>query len=163
MRPVIPRFIYAYHLILFPLLSNLHMKYNCTIISIERRFKMKTISSTQHKEEIVLSKALCNLAKFYSLTGKDLGKIIGISEPSASRLSQGKKLISPHTKEGEIALLLLRIYRSLNAMVGNNHEKAKLWLNSQNKYFKNKPIEEIKTIPGLIRVLNYLDAMRGKL
>ncbi|MBD1820912.1 DUF2384 domain-containing protein, partial [Staphylococcus aureus] len=24
-------------------------------------------------------------------------------------------------------------------------------------------IEEIKTIPGLIRVLNYLDAMRGKL
>lgn len=51
---------------------------------------MKTSSSTHHKEEIVLSKALCNLVKFYSLTGKDLGKIIGISEPSASRLSQGK-------------------------------------------------------------------------
>ncbi|WP_045096379.1 antitoxin Xre/MbcA/ParS toxin-binding domain-containing protein [Legionella fallonii] len=126
---------------------------------------MKTSNSTHHKEkeDVVLSKALCNLAKFYSLTGKDLGKIIGISEPSASRLTQGKKLISPHTKEGEIALLLLRIYRSLNAMVGNNHEKAKLWLNNQNKYFKNKPIEEMKTISGLIRVLNYLDAMRGKL
>ncbi len=139
------------------------MKYNDTIISNERRCKMKTSNNVHHKEEIVLSKALCNLAKFYSLSGKDLSKIIGISEPSASRLSQGKKLISPHTKEGEIALLLLRIYRSLNAMVGNNHEKAKLWLNSQNKYFKNKPIDEMKTIPGLIRVLNYLDAMRGKL
>ena len=124
---------------------------------------MKASNNINHQEELVLSKALCNLAKFYSLTGKDLSKIIGISEPSASRLGQGKKLISPHTKEGEMALLLLRIYRSLNAMVGNNHEKAKLWLNSQNKYFRNKPIEEIKTIPGLIGVLNYLDAMRGKL
>jgi hypothetical protein len=48
-------------------------------------------------------------------------------------------------------------------MVGNNHEKAKLWLQSSNKYFQNKPIEEMKTIPGLISVLTYLDAMRGKL
>ena len=62
-----------------------------------------------------------------------------------------------------IAILLIRIYRSLSAMVGNNHEKAKLWLKSQNKYFRNKPLEEMKTIPGLVKVLNYLDAMRGKL
>lgn len=124
---------------------------------------MKASNNTHHQEEIVLTKAICSLAKFYSLSGKDLSKIIGISEASASRISQGIKLISPHTKEGEMALLLLRIYRSLNAMVGNNHEKAKLWLNSQNKYFRNKPIEEMKTIPGLISVLNYLDAMRGKL
>lgn len=124
---------------------------------------MKTSNKVHHQEEIVLTKAICNLSKFYFLSGKDLSKIIGISEASASRLIQGIKLISPHTKEGEIALLLIRIYRSLNAMVGNNHEKAKLWLNSQNKYFCNKPIDEIKTIPGLISVLNYLDAMRGKL
>ena len=124
---------------------------------------MKASNNVHHQEELVLTKAICNLSKFYSLSGKDLSQIIGISESSASRLSQGIKLISPYTKEGEIALLLLRIYRSLNAIVGNNHEKAKLWLNSQNKYFRNKPIEEIKTIAGLISVLNYLDAMRGKL
>lgn len=116
-----------------------------------------------HQEEVVLTKALFNMVKFYSLTGKDLSKIIGISESTVSRLNQGTKLISPYTKEGELVLLLLRIYRSLNAMVGNNHEKAKLWLNHQNKYFKNKPIDEMKSIPGLVRVLNYLDAMRGKL
>lgn len=139
------------------------MKLIFTIISFARRCGMNISNNLQHKEERVLTKAVSNLAKLYSLSGKDLSKIIGISESSASRISQGTKLISPHTKEGEIALLLLRIYRSLNAMVGNNHEKAKLWLNSQNKYFRNKPIEEIKTIPGLISVLNYLDAMRGKL
>ena len=124
---------------------------------------MKTSKNMHHQEEIVLTKAVCNLSKFYSLTSKDLSKIIGISEASASRLNLGSKLISPRTKEGEMALLLLRIYRSLNAMVGNNHEKAKLWLNNQNKYFRNKPIEEMKTIPGLMGVLNYLDAMCGKL
>lgn len=124
---------------------------------------MNPSNSIHHQEDLVLTKAICNVSKFYSLTGKDLSKIIGISESSASRISQGTKIISPHTKEGEMALLLLRIYRSLNAMLGNNHEKAKLWLNSQNKYFRNKPIDEMKTVPGLIAVLNYLDAMRGKL
>lgn len=124
---------------------------------------MKASNQARHQEELVLTKALCNLVKFYSLTGKELSQIIGISEPTATRLSQGKKLISPYTKEGELVLLLLRVYRSLNALVGNNHEKAKLWLNSQNKYFSNKPLDEMKTIAGLINVLTYLDAMRGKL
>lgn len=124
---------------------------------------MKTQNNANYKKDIVLTKAICNLSKFYNLSGRDLSKIIGISEATVTRLSQGKKLISPDTKEGEMALILLRIYRSLNAMIGNNHEKAKLWLNSQNKYFRNKPIEEIKTVAGLINVLNYLDAMRGKL
>ncbi|WP_131793637.1 antitoxin Xre/MbcA/ParS toxin-binding domain-containing protein [Legionella brunensis] len=124
---------------------------------------MNTSENKQHEKEIVLTKAICNLSKYYSLSGKELSEIIGISESTASRLNQGKKLISPQTKEGEMALLLVRIYRSLNAMVGNNHEKARLWLNNKNKYFQKKPLEEMKTIPGLISVLNYLDAMRGKL
>lgn len=121
------------------------------------------VNKQQQHQEVVLTKALCNLAKMYALSGKDLSDIIGISESSVTRLNQGKKRISPDSKEGEMALLLIRIYRSLNAMVGNNHEKAQAWLNSPNAYFHNKPIEEIKTIPGLISVLNYLDAMRGKL
>ena len=124
---------------------------------------MRATENKQHQKDIVLTKAICNLAALYSFTGKDLSDILGISESSASRIHQGKKFISPHTKEGEMALLLVRIYRSLNAMLGNNHEKAKAWLNSQNKYFQNKPIDEIKTISGLVRVLHYLDAMRGKL
>ncbi len=121
---------------------------------------MKSSNRLNHQqEEIILTKAICNLVKLYSFSSKDLSQIIGISEASASRLIQGTKKISPHTKKGEIALLTLKIYRNLNAILGNNHEKAKLWLNSQNEYFRNKPIDEIKTIPGLIAVLNYLDAM----
>jgi uncharacterized protein (DUF2384 family) len=120
-------------------------------------------SPQHHEKEMVLTNAILKLANFYGFTGKDLSDIIGISEATATRLNQGKKRISPHTKEGEMALLLLRIYRSLNSLVGNNHEKAKTWLNSKNNYFQKKPIEEMKTVQGLVSVINYLDAMRGKL
>lgn len=122
-------------------------------------------AATNHLPEQarVLTKALLNVARFYELTGKDLSDIIGISEASVSRLSQGKKWLSPDTKEGEMAILLIRIYRSLNALLGNDHHKAKLWLQSNNHYFHAKPIELLKNIPGLVSVLNYLDAMRGKL
>jgi len=122
-----------------------------------------TADHKQPKPEVVLSKAFCNMAKFCSFTGKDIKQMTGISESSFTRLNHGERFISPTSKEGEIALLLLRIYRSLNAIVGNNHEKAKRWLNSQNQYFQKKPIEEMMTIPGLVSVVNYLDAMRGKL
>lgn len=111
----------------------------------------------------VLTKALQNLVIFYDLKGKDLKAIIGISEASASRLSQGHKLITVQSKEGELALLLIRLYRSLNALLGNDAEKAKIWLNSHNDYFQQKPVEHIKQLQGLVEVVNYLDAMRGKI
>ena len=114
--------------------------------------------------DVVLTKALLNLTAFYAIQGKELACIIGISEASATRLAKGERLISEKTKEGELALLLIRLYRSLNALVGNDAVKAKLWLNSPNRYFPHTtPMECIKRIEGLIEVVNYLDAMRGKL
>lgn len=124
---------------------------------------MKTSLHKDCQSELVLTKAILNLANFYDLTGKELCQIIGISESTVTRLNQGKAFISPLTKEGEIALLLLRVYRGLNALIGNNHDKAKLWLKSDNTYFHAKPIDHLKTVTGLVEVVNYLDAMRGKL
>jgi hypothetical protein len=125
--------------------------------------KTSSIKATNHDKSAVLTKALLSLASFYDFTGKDLGDIIGVSESSVTRLLQGKKSISPNTKEGELSLLLLRLYRSLNAMVGNNHDKACQWLRSSNRYFGKSPYETIKTVSGLVNVVNYLDAMRGKI
>jgi len=122
-----------------------------------------SIQATQSDKSAVLTKALLSLVNFYDFSGKDLSDIIGISESSVTRLYQGKKSISPDSKEGELVLLLLRLYRSLNAMVGNNHDKARLWLQSHNRYFGKSPFEAIKTVTGLVEAVNYLDAMRGKI
>jgi plasmid maintenance system antidote protein VapI len=117
----------------------------------------------QQNEEKVLTKAIIRLAQFLELSGKDLSETLGVSEASISRLLQGKKLIHPNSKEGEMALLLLRIYRSLNALVGNHHDKAKLWLHAPNHAFQlNTPLDHMKNISGLVEVAQYLDALRGK-
>lgn len=124
--------------------------------------KTQAINEDASQKEIVLTKAILNIASRYGLSGKQLSDILGLSESTTSRLQQGKKKISPYTKEGEMALLLVRVYRSLNALLGNNHDKAKAWLTSNNRHFNIPPLEKIKTISGLVEVVNYLDAMRGK-
>jgi len=50
------------------------------------------------------------------LRGRHLAIIIGSSEASVSRMQHGRGL-DPESKEGELALLFLRLYRSLDALV----------------------------------------------
>ena len=65
-------------------------------------------------ESEVLAKALFNVQTELGLTQADLGLIIGKNRSSVSRL-ETKGEIDPATKEGELALLLISIYRSLFA------------------------------------------------
>ena len=41
---------------------------------------MKTSLKNDHQKELVLTKAILKFADFYNLTGKDLHRIIGVSE-----------------------------------------------------------------------------------
>lgn len=79
-----------------------------------------------------------------------------------SRLQRGRAL-DPQTKEGELALLFLRLYRSLDTLVGGDDEKARLWLHAENAHLRGVPAERIRTVEGLVDVVQYLDAMRGRL
>ncbi len=112
---------------------------------------------------IVLWKAVLNLAAVYELTRKDLQDTLGFSQATLSRLYQKEGSINPQSKEGELALLLVRLYRSLSANLGGDDEAAKSWLKSYNRYFNESPLEHIRSITGLTEVVFYLDAMRGKL
>lgn len=120
------------------------------------------LQTSLQEQAQVLTKALLNMVRLYDLNGKELSTILGMSTASTTRLHQGKKMIFPNTKEGELALLLLRLYRSLNALLGNHHDKAKAWLVNDNSYFGQPPLTLIHSVAGLVNVVNYLDAMRGK-
>ena len=37
------------------------------------------------------------------------------------------------------------------------------WLNTPNHYFEDTPREMIQSTEGLVRVVHYLDAMRGRI
>jgi len=110
----------------------------------------------------VLAKALLAAAGRIGIRNKQLAAIIGSSEASVSRLQHGRGL-DPDTKEGELALLILRLYRSLDALVGGDDAKARDWLHSENAHLTGIPAERIRTVEGLVDVVQYLDAMRGRL
>lgn len=118
--------------------------------------------SARRQEVTVLSKALTRAAQRLGLSQRELGQVVGLSPASVSRLFSGKLQLDPATKEGELALLLLRLYRSLDALVGGSAESARAWLRSENFHLGGIPAERIRTIQGLVDVVAYLDGMRGK-
>ena len=110
----------------------------------------------------VLAKATLSAAQRLGLNGKELAEIIGTSEASISRL-RGVRGLDPQRKEGELALLFLRLYRSLDALVGGDDAKARDWLHAMNDHLRGAPADRIRTVEGLGDVVQYLDAMRGRL
>jgi len=111
---------------------------------------------------VVLTKALLRAADRLALRQRDLAAILGSSEASVSRLNQERRL-DPASKEGELALLFLRAYRSLDALVGGDAAGAREWLHADNTHVGGIPAERIRTVEGLVDVVRYLDAMRGTL
>lgn len=111
---------------------------------------------------IVLAKATRNAADRLGLRSRQLARVLGSSEASISRL-QNQRGLDPQSKEGELALLFLRLYRSLDAMVGGDDAKAQAWLAAPNEHLGAVPAERIMSVEGLVDVVQYLDAMRGRL
>jgi hypothetical protein len=62
----------------------------------------------------------------------------------------------------ELALLFLRVFRSLDALVGGQEEQAAQWLRAPNHHLHGIPVDRMKDIEGLVHVAEYLDAMRAK-
>ena len=110
----------------------------------------------------VLAKAVLSAAERLGMRSRQLAQVIGSSEASVSRLSRQRGL-DPESKEGELALLFLRVYRSLDAMVGGDDAKAREWIGADNAHIGGVPIERMTTVEGLVDVVQYLDAMRGRL
>lgn len=111
----------------------------------------------------VLTVAVRSAAKRLGVSQKELAAILGISAASLSRLTRGGRVIDPGSKEGELALLFIRLFRSLDALVGGNEASAKRWLRAGNHHLSGVPLDLIQKVQGLVRVVEYLDAMRGTL
>ncbi len=110
----------------------------------------------------VLTRALLSASARLGLKNRELARVIGSSEASVSRLS-GSRRIDPGGKEGELSLLFLRLYRSLDALVGGSDVQARAWLRAENDHVGGVPAERIETVEGLVDVVQYLDGMRGRL
>jgi len=110
----------------------------------------------------VLTRAVQAAAGRLGLTHRELAAVVGTSESSISRLRLGRR-IDPDIKEGELALLFLRLYRSLDTLVGGDEAQAAAWFDAPNRHLGGIPRERILTVEGLVDVVQYLDAVRGRL
>lgn len=106
----------------------------------------------------VLAEALTAAGKQFGMSQADLGEIIGKDRTAISR---GR--LDPASKSGELALLFIRCYRALYVLVGGDLEQMRHWIRTENLHTGGIPAEQVKTVQGLTTVLEYLDALRGKL
>lgn len=112
---------------------------------------------------VVVTKAASRAASLLGLSQKELARVLGVSEATASRIASGKITIDVDKKEGELALLFVRVFRSLDALVGGSEKKARAWFSAENTHVGGVPKERVQTVEGLVHVAQYLDAMRGKI
>jgi hypothetical protein len=105
---------------------------------------------------------LLRAADALELNGQTMSRVVGVSAASWSRLVSGQREIHPDSKEGELALLFLRMFRSLDALLGGEAGQARAWLRAANMHLSAVPLECIQSVAGLVRVDEYLDAVRGK-
>ena len=109
----------------------------------------------------VLTKATLRAATRLGLTNKFLAAVIGVSEATVSRMSGGGYTLQHGQKSFELAVLFVRLYRSLDAIVGGDDAVAASWLKNRNTVLDAEPLALIQTIPGLMNVIQYLDARRA--
>jgi hypothetical protein len=111
----------------------------------------------------VLTKAAIRAADSLDVTARMLAGIIGVSEATVSRMRKGDFTLEPGSKPFELAVLFVRLFRSLDAIVGGDEAVARAWLRNANTALGGPPAEKIRTIPGLVDAIAYLDARRAPL
>ncbi|MGH8531022.1 MAG: MbcA/ParS/Xre antitoxin family protein [Nevskiales bacterium] len=113
-------------------------------------------------EQAVLSGAVLRAASILDLSQKTLAEILGTSPAQMTRLAQGKAQLNPADKTGELALLFVRIFRSLDAITGSDDTASRSWLQAENLDLRGVPLDLIKTVQGLVHVCAYLDSARAR-
>jgi antitoxin Xre/MbcA/ParS-like protein len=109
----------------------------------------------------VLTKAALRAAEHLGMTSKALGNVIGVSEATVSRMRSGDYTLQPAQKPFELAVLFVRFYRSLDALVGGDAAVARAWLQNTNTALDGVPLALIQSVPGLMNAIHYLDARRA--
>jgi transcriptional regulator with XRE-family HTH domain len=108
-----------------------------------------------------LTRAALRAAEFLQLPQADLARILGVSEATVSRLASGQKRLDPGGKPWQFAALFVRLFRSLDAIVGSDDGAARAWLRSDNSALGGVPLELIRDAAGLVRTVDYLDSARA--
>jgi transcriptional regulator with XRE-family HTH domain len=119
-------------------------------------------NSTAHPAQ-VLSRATVKAARLLELPQSALAEVIGVSGATLSRVASGRRALEPNSKPWQLAALFVRLFRSLDAIVGSDDSAARAWLRADNSALGGVPLELIRDAAGLVRTVDYLDAARARI
>jgi len=109
----------------------------------------------------VVSKAVKRAADRLELSNRVVAGVLGVSEATVSRLGAGSYQLDPKGKPFELAVLFLRLFRSLDGITGGDSAVARAWLRNDNTALGAAPLTLIDSVGGLVNVVAYLDARRA--
>ena len=112
-------------------------------------------------EASVVTKAALRAADRLGIKSTVFARIVGVSEPTVSRMRRGDYLLTKDHKAFELAVLFIRLYRSLDAIVDGDDTVAQSWMQNENTALNGRPLTLIQSVAGLINVIQYLDARRA--
>ena len=124
--------------------------------------KIQILSDAKPGEAVVITKAVVNAAERLGLNARILAGVIGVSEATVSRMKRQDHLLERDSKPFELGVLFVRLFRSLDAIVGGDEAVARQWLRNDNLALGAAPQDKITSISGLTDVLAYLDARRAQ-
>lgn len=123
----------------------------------------KRLQPDNHPNEAgVVARAITRAADYWHITNKQLSGMIGLSEASVSRLKDGTYSLKRNSKQWELALMFLRIFRGLDAYMGGQMDNEKAWLHAHNTALGGVPLEMMQRVEGMAGVVQYIDHMRGQ-
>lgn len=123
---------------------------------------LERATDARERESRVLGEAVSRAAANWKLRDEVLGRILGISRTSALRLRSGQFKLRRGEKPFELGQYFVRVFRSLDAVMGSDDAASVSWLKSENLDLAGRPVDLMQSITGLLRVADYLDGYRAK-
>ena len=120
-------------------------------------------SNPQDQRRRILTQAVSRAAEFMGLRQNVTAHILGVSESTISRMQAGDYELKESSKEWELASLLVRLYRSLDAIMAGDEKALRSWLQGYNTALAEAPINLITKITGLTRTVEYVDSYRARI
>lgn len=122
---------------------------------------MTALEHPKPAPDAVLAKAVLRAAAQLGLKQADLAAVLGMHRTAISRLKQNPSL-DPASKQGELALLLIRVARALFALTGGDQDWMQHFMRTHNTATQGVPAQQISSVQGLVTVLQFVDAVRGQ-
>ena len=108
-----------------------------------------TVPQESNSDSRLIAKSVVRAAEKLEVSNRVLARIIGVSDASVSRMKKGDYPLEAGQKPFQLAVLFIRLYRSLDALTGGDDEVSAKWLSNPNTALNGAPIALIQSVSGL--------------